>query len=171
VAVEYALAVALIALALLNSLGALQGAVGDRFDDRTGAGAPDVGEAAPTIPPLTPTTQGQAPTTVGSSLTASVEPTLTSSVSSKGAKWSMTVTVTVLTPEGDPVIGATVTGVWEPGGNGDTSCVTSSPNGVCSVTQDQMKLTDVPSATMTLTSVTDANGSVPSTAPTITAGP
>ena len=170
-AVEYALAVALIAFALLNSLGVLQGAVGDRFDDRTGAGAPDVGAAAPTIPPLTPTTQGQAPTTVGSSLTASVEPTLLSSVSSKGSKWSMTVTVTVLTPEGAPVIGATVTGVWDPGGNGETSCVTSSPNGVCSVTQDQMKLTDVPTATMTLTSVTDANGSVPSTAPTITAGP
>ena len=169
VAVEYALAVGLVALLLMNALGALQDSVSDRFNDRSSAGAPDVGAAVPTIPPLSPTTQGAPPTTVGSSATAAVEPSLTSSVSSKGSKWSMTVTITLLTPDGVPVVGATVTSVWAPGGNGSTSCVTSSPDGVCSVTQDQMRLSDVPAATMTVTAVTDANGAVQSSTPAITA--
>jgi Flp pilus assembly pilin Flp len=170
-AAEYALALGLFALVLVVGVDRVRVSATEEFATRSAAGAPDLDEIAPTsLTPVTgvPTTQPDAEITT-TTTASEVNAVLTASVSSKGSKWTMTVTITATNQSGAPLLGATVVATWEPGGNGITSCVTVAPSGKCSVTQDQMKTTEVPSATMTVTSITGPGGETGAGGATITA--
>jgi hypothetical protein len=166
---EYALAVALIAVFLVGGMSRLQSSATAEISRRSGYGAPDLNEATTTAPfdPGVSTTAAAAATTT--TVPTAAVPTLASSSTAKGSKWTMTVTVTLTDPGGAPLVGAKVTTSWDPGGNGTTTCTTVSPTGTCNVTQDQMKISDTPAATMTVVSVVATSGALTTTPATITA--
>src|SRR4051812_23565049 len=114
---EYALAVAAIAVVLVAGINRLQAGATGELKGRTEAGAPDL-TAVPTVTsfnPSTSTTAAPSPTTT--TVPSSAAAALSASASSKGAKWTMTVTLTLTDPSGQPLVGATVTTSWNPGGN------------------------------------------------------
>jgi Flp pilus assembly pilin Flp len=165
---EYALAVAAIAVVLVAGVDRLEAGASNEITTRAAAGAPDLAEVttAATFDPGTSTTAAPAVTTTTSATSATQS--LASSASAKGSKWTMTVTVALTDPSGQPLVGATVTTSWSPGGNGTTSCTTTGPSGACNVTQDQMRIADTPSATMTVISVVGPNGSLSGSGSSIT---
>jgi Flp pilus assembly pilin Flp len=166
---EYALAVAVIAVLLVGGINRLQASATSEISRRSGYGAPDLNEATTTAPfdPGVSTTAAPATTTTTTPASAAT-PALASSSTAKGSKWTMTVTVTLTDPGGAPLVGAKVTTSWNPGGNGTTTCTTLSPTGTCNVTQDQMKISDTPAATMTVVSVVGPSGQLTTTPATIT---
>jgi Flp pilus assembly pilin Flp len=165
---EYALAVAAIAVVLVAGINRLQSGATGELKARTSAGAPDL-TVVPSVSLFSASTSTTAaPSPTSTTVPASANTALSASASAKGSKWTMTVTLTVTDPLGQPLLGATVTAAWNPGSNGTTACITAPPSGVCSVTQDQMKISDTPSATMTVVSISSPGGSVPNDGASIT---
>ena len=165
---EYALAVAAIAVLLVAGVNRLQSGATGELQGRTQAGAPDL-TTAPSISLFNASTSTTAaPSATTTTTPASATTALTASASRNGSKWTMSVTLTVTGPDGQPLQGATVTTSWDPGSNGTTTCITAAPNGVCSVTQDKMSVSTTPSATMTVVSITTPGGTVANDGASIT---
>ena len=144
--VEYALLVALLAVALMSTIQFMEDRGEDRLEDRQeNAGAPDVDALAP------PSGGGGGGGAGGGGSggeggggsTISPTATLTSSSSAQGNSWAASVTITVRDPANGNagVPGVVVTGAWNPATSGQTSCTTNS-SGSCNVTQGNMEARD-----------------------------
>ncbi|MBK5222999.1 MAG: hypothetical protein JJE52_09005 [Acidimicrobiia bacterium] len=115
--VEYALVIALVAVALvagaqavtdggrdgLTERGDTAAAQGEVIGDLTGGGTP-----SPLPPSPPPSPSGDLPS-------IDVAPLESEKSSGNGNKWNLTVTVPVVAPDGTAVSGAQVTGKWDPG--------------------------------------------------------
>jgi hypothetical protein len=131
---EYALAIALVAVASIGAIQYLQ----DRGEQRLSSSDARIGTPADGASysgggsgpgPTTPTTTAPAdePMTVGS---VTADPP----ASNDGSKWIANATITVLDDQGDPLQGVLVSGAWTIGtGQPDSAQCTTGVTGVCSV--------------------------------------
>ena len=141
--VEYALLVALLAVALMSTIQFMEDRGEDRLEDRQGnAGAPDVDALAPPSGGGGGGGAGGGGSGGGGGGGSTISPTatLTSSSSAQGNSWTASVTITVRDPANGNagVPGVVVTGAWNPAASGQTSCTTNS-TGSCTVTQGNME--------------------------------
>lgn len=158
--VEYAVGVALVALALIVTIGFLRDSSSDEFDSSVGltydAGSaptvPTTGNPPTSVPPPTTAPPTTAPPTTAPPPTGDANITGSFSQGTPASKWNATITITV-TNGGAPFPGVTVTGSWDIGGT-PNSCITDA-SGQCSFTRTDIN-DNTPSATWTYTSMSGA---------------
>lgn len=168
--VEYALALALVVVVMPPAIRWMNDASKDEFQNRAAsAGAPDLDSSTTTSTTTIPTTTVQPPPPPPVAVNATA--TLSATANRQGNTWSATVTVTIIDQNGQPVQGALVTGTWDPGLSGQTSCSTGA-NGQCSMTQAGMEARDnkpyvasVEFSASTVTKTSDPNFSYGQTPP------
>lgn len=162
--VEYALIVALLAVALIGAIQSFQDGAEDRYGERSSQGDPaeEFGNLGPTDGgPPGGTDESEPP---GGTVTAVVVDALTAVAPAANNTWSMTVTVRV-TGDGNPLGGVTFSApTWSPSIGGTSTCTTTS-DGICTYTQAGMDRNGatMPQATFTLgtPSFTNPDGSSP----------
>lgn len=168
---EYAVGVALVALALILSIGWLRDASSDRYDDSIDM-TYDAGSVTPTtspgtttvVPPTVPTTTTTTttpPTTTTAPPSAVSASPANSGGYSNGFKnnggpsnsWSARVTITLT---GGSTGNQTITGTWSTGATG--SCTTANNASSCTITLDPIPDATT-SVTWTFTSISPGPGS------------
>lgn len=157
--VEYALAVALVAVVVLGAIQALESATGDEVEARGQRIGDPSSLAATTSSSTTSTTtdDGTAPPPSGPGTVTIGSATGTATVESTTPyRWKAEVSMTVVDSGGQPVTGMTITGTWTPAAPGGStattvSCTTDS-GGTCEVVRWDLKEQDA-EATFTVTSV------------------
>lgn len=157
VAVEYALATALVVVALIGSIEALGDSTSDELRDRGGAiGAPDLdatGDPAPPPPPTPDPTDPDPP----EQPEAVVSVSLAAATTTTGNRWSASVTVTALDDRSQPHEAVLVEATWtstSPSFSPQTTQCTTNVNGTCTMTIRNLNKNATPDVSLTITAVT-----------------
>lgn len=152
--VEYALGVAFVALLLTTVIDRFQDSESSHLSDSGDRiGMPDLDETYGGSTP--PTTTGGGGGGGGSGTTIDVElgpGTTTSATPDSGNKWIAAVDFSAVSG-GQPLAGVVINGSWNPDGNQQATSCTTDAQGRCTVSLWNMKTSDVPTATFTITGV------------------
>ena len=167
--VEYALIVGLIIITLLGAIQVFEDRAEDRFDDRSAQGDPteEFGNLGPSGGTGGGSTDGSTDGSPGGTVTSVVVSPPSATAVKSGNEWSMTVTI-IVTGDGQPLSGFTFSApTWNPSSGGTSTCTTTA-DGICTFTQDDMdaKGGGVAEATFTMgsASFTNPDGSSPTIA-------
>ena len=161
--VEYALGLALMALALVAGVQAFQDAESDQLQDRGDRiGMPDLDESPHSTTPTTsnggsPGPSDPPPGTVSVSLGPGTTSDPSVGEADGNNKWKAVVTFHAVDGGGASLEGVTITGSWSPAGSQSESSCTTDSSGMCEVIRWNMSTSGgnaVDSAQFVITSVT-----------------